>query len=116
MIETQGPGDRALVNALLFEGLGQREIILGIEERIAEGEVQSSMKLRSAWLGDDLDPSLARAVGLGAVRIVVDVRLRNRRRGNARAIHLDAVHDDADPAGGDARLIQKRRKRCNVIL
>src|ERR1700693_3523325 len=106
MIESQWSGDGPLIDPLLFERLGKSEVVLRIEHRVAEGEVQRAMNLRSARLGDDLDPALARAVGLRTIGIAIDMRLGDRVGRNPRALHLDPVDDDADSAGRNPGLVE----------
>src|SRR5260370_38925485 len=88
------------VDAAGFGRTDGGEIIFGVEDGVANDEVDFAVEAGGAGFGDDFDAAAAGAVGFGGVGIVVDAGFLDGRGGGAGAFQLDAVGEGGVGAGG----------------
>ena len=92
------------------------EVILRVEDGVAIDEVDFAVEVGGSGFGDDFDAAAAGAGEFGGVGIVVDADLLNGGGGDACTLHLDAVDDEGDTAGGAGGGVEEGGESGDVVL
>src|SRR6202790_1839205 len=96
--------------------LYDRELIAGIEDRVAKHEIQRAMVSGRSALGNYFQTRPARPREAGGIRVVIDLYFLHRRRRYARSIGLDSVYHQRDAAGAGCIVVQESRHGRDVVL
>src|SRR6266550_8540303 len=106
----------ALVDAACFGWANRREVIFCVKDGVANDEVHFAVEVGGAGFGDDFNAAAAGAGKFGGVGVVVDADFLNGGGGDAYTLHLDAVDDECDGAGGAGRGVEEWSEGGDVVL
>ena len=113
---TYGAGEVAFVDAASFGRANRREVIFRVEDSVAKDEVDFAVEVWRTGLGDDFDAAAAGTGKFRGVGIVIDADFLNGGGGDACALHLDAVDDEGDAAGGAGSGVEEWGQGGDVVL
>src|SRR5260370_42064040 len=99
----------AFVDAAGFGRTDGGEIIFGVEDGVANDEVDFAVEAGGAGFGDDFDAAAAGAVVFGGVGVVVGADFLDGGGGDAGAFHVDAVYGEGD-GGAEVRCGGEERR------
>ena len=111
----EGTGEGAFLVEAALGRLDGRERVAGVEDGVAEEEVEGAVEFLGAFFGGDFNASTSGAGEEGGVGILVDLDVLDGGGGNAGAVDFHAVDDERDAVGAGGVVGKEAREGADVV-
>ena len=111
----QGAGEGAFLVEAALGGLDGGEGVRGVEDGVAEEEVEGAVEFLGAFFGGDFNACTAGAGEESGVGILVDLDVFEGGGGNAGAVDFHAVDDEGDAVGAGGIVGEEAGEGADVI-